>query len=1327
MREIAKHESTNTPCHPLSAVKTRPSFACVADRGRAFAEDSIIGDLDQGRLPPPSRPSLAFRDTNTSSQRTGMRSAVSLPHPFSPESSSGPVASQQCAGSSSSSDGSSSSSSSDSSYSSGSSSSSPSPRPLSTSVSRPPSLPEDSSPYAGPFSGASWNARAFFCCKARKLGKNFDKVLAGLRNCDFYVLQETHSTQARAIAAQGEFGDSLQFWAHGSAVASGLGLIVSNSFASKFDHMSWHILVEGRLAVLRCWGKLGSLDIWAVYADAVCSPSRRSMIDKLSRVVAPQSSTLSILVGDFNFVGAAEDRITEGVWKGAHDKIDNDHLVDRVLQPRSFAELEQECFTYRSASLPTTFSRIDRVFSNHHVADQLQSDFFCGVLPWPSPELSDHRPVRFGRRPAAIHATSNLPAWTLTHPDWASRAQQYYVERLSGLPSRASPFQSLACLKDAFRDASSSVMREARWPEVRTAEDKLNLLLTFLKAVEQRNEKVIDKCRVRVDELFPNLNVSRVWEDRVGVGKVKDEVVELARQHYLTLHDLILEDKDNLPESVFVRKKEQIDKKFSKLVPGASSSICCISAGGGKILTDDEDIANVMAKHWEGVLTSSPIDHDLLQVWLEDLERLPEDVCWEPEEESMKVAVGCATESSPGPDGIPYRAYKIFPGAAHILFKVAILMLSVGDVCLPDGFNSAFLCCLPKKPSFTDPRLGPVFTAEGTRPLSIVNTDNRLIASFFRIHLEGIFSRWVSAAQRGFIRGRSMLANIIDVDLQAMKISLSSRRGAIILFDFKAAFPSVSHDYMWAVLERIGVPRKWIRALQRLYIDNTHRVKFRGKIFGSFTTSSGVRQGCPVSPLIFAVVADVLLRKLASSFPNQLIRAFADDTAMVVDDFHRFSEEIMRLFKEFGEISNLRLNLPKTVIIPLWSTSTHGLRTFLNSDRPEWKNVAISFASKYLGYLVGPDSYLHNWDAAVTKFRARVTAWSEIHLGMQYDCRVYRVFMFSLFGFLSQLTVPPRIALEAEQWALRKLVRGPGSWCTANDLFLLKDAYGFTFAFPSLCTVAQAAKLRVFEYEDIDFQEAAQSLARARLVADCDWVSKFDKWYDSSYVKVIADNEIACANKASSSAVVRLKILEDHPKVRPHLTGILIRRNFQAKAVELLLHNPGHAERRLRHRLERWRLSDPPAFIVRRAINRLLCIFKLVPPRVAVMLFNTYFNRWTTARRFQGKAKCLLCGVGQDSVEHTAYCEVQLAFARNYLHIPEAQLNDLQGFFGLNNGISDELLTLIALNLFACYTARNILSRNPLEKAAVGGLLVQIAKQAVMRHPKSRKVLESWS
>jgi hypothetical protein len=78
--------------------------------------------------------------------------------------------------------------------------------------------------------------------------------------------------------------------------------------------------------------------------------------------------------------------------------------------------------------------------------------------------------------------------------------------------------------------------------------------------------------------------------------------------------------------------------------------------------------------------------------------------------------------------------------------------------------------------------MGDFHTVEATRPLAIVNTDNRLLASAGRIRWEDIFNDFVSPAQRGFLPGRSMLSNVIDIDEEAMTVSLRHAEGAIILF-----------------------------------------------------------------------------------------------------------------------------------------------------------------------------------------------------------------------------------------------------------------------------------------------------------------------------------------------------------------------------------------------------------------------------------------------------------------------------------------------------------------------------------------------------------------
>ena len=99
-----------------------------------------------------------------------------------------------------------------------------------------------------------------------------------------------------------------------------------------------------------------------------------------------------------------------------------------------------------------------------------------------------------------------------------------------------------------------------------------------------------------------------------------------------------------------------------------------------------------------------------------------------------------------------------------------------------------------------------------------------------------------------------------------------------------------------------------------------------------------------------------------------------------------------------------------------------------------------------------------------------------MHLGQQYDARVYKVFCFSILSFLWQLLpVTPRV-LEAEKFALRKFASGPGNWATTHDLFQLANRFGFPYAFPSAELTAIAAKLRVHKFEPLDYSHKLHTL-----------------------------------------------------------------------------------------------------------------------------------------------------------------------------------------------------------------------------------------------------------
>ena len=87
-----------------------------------------------------------------------------------------------------------------------------------------------------------------------------------------------------------------------------------------------------------------------------------------------------------------------------------------------------------------------------------------------------------------------------------------------------------------------------------------------------------------------------------------------------------------------------------------------------------------------------------------------------------------------------------------------------------------------------------------------------------------------------------------------------------------------------------------------------------------------MRQGCPISPLLFAAAVDILLRRLANKVGDSTIKAFADDIGAVFADWDRDSPVAEEIFREFAEMSGLELNTSKTICIPLWEENIDSIR-----------------------------------------------------------------------------------------------------------------------------------------------------------------------------------------------------------------------------------------------------------------------------------------------------------------------------------------------------------------------------------------------------------------
>ena len=111
------------------------------------------------------------------------------------------------------------------------------------------------------------------------------------------------------------------------------------------------------------------------------------------------------------------------------------------------------------------------------------------------------------------------------------------------------------------------------------------------------------------------------------------------------------------------------------------------------------------------------------------------------------------------------------------------------------------------------------------------------------------------------------------------------------------------------------------------------------------------RQGCPLSPLLFAVVADLLLRRLQRHLPSTLIRAYADDIALVLKSGIENLKRLEHMFQEYYLLSGLCIHHVKTVLVPLAPNCLDHIKTLVALEAPTWTDMKVKYHADYLGFV----------------------------------------------------------------------------------------------------------------------------------------------------------------------------------------------------------------------------------------------------------------------------------------------------------------------------------------------------------------------------------------
>lgn len=213
------------------------------------------------------------------------------------------------------------------------------------------------------------------------------------------------------------------------------------------------------------------------------------------------------------------------------------------------------------------------------------------------------------------------------------------------------------------------------------------------------------------------------------------------------------------------------------------------------------------------------------------------------------------------------------------------------------------------------------------RGIVIVHIAVKLYMTMLLIRLNTL-DEHLRPSQNGFRKGRSTMEHILAIRRLIEETELSSDAELHILFlDFAKAFDSVRWSELWAIMRAYRIPERIIKAVQAVYVGSSARVRTQDGLSEPFYFYAGVKQGCVLSPLLFIIVIDFVMRRAVDVSLGVVIKGegftarhpgiyvtdtgYADDIALVSDLNRNLQLQSDSVVGEAGRIG-LLVNVPKT-------------------------------------------------------------------------------------------------------------------------------------------------------------------------------------------------------------------------------------------------------------------------------------------------------------------------------------------------------------------------------------------------------------------------------
>mmetsp|Transcript_3558 Transcript_3558/g.7227 ORF Transcript_3558/g.7227 Transcript_3558/m.7227 type:complete len:1219 (-) Transcript_3558:204-3860(-) len=219
--------------------------------------------------------------------------------------------------------------------------------------------------------------------------------------------------------------------------------------------------------------------------------------------------------------------------------------------------------------------------------------------------------------------------------------------------------------------------------------------------------------------------------------------------------------------------------------------------------------------------------------------------------EEILQAIKRMRTSAPGDDGIKLTLYRLIKQELAPILQQVYTQL-VFD--MPAEFLYGVIIPIHKKDSPYQP--------SNYRPITLLNTDYRIMQQVLLGKLERPLQKLVSPTQSAFLPGRCITDTIWTIQLLPQYLTLHKQSAYFAVCDFSKAYDKIDRHLLFRLCSTLKIPRflcLWIRQI----LSQTHaRVYLNGSFSHKRRFDAGVRQGDPVSPYLYLLISHLLTRHL---------------------------------------------------------------------------------------------------------------------------------------------------------------------------------------------------------------------------------------------------------------------------------------------------------------------------------------------------------------------------------------------------------------------------------------------------------------------------------